>query len=552
MIPFDQWCEISPIGDLLVRGAGLTPDRPALVLPEEQRSYAELLGGACMVARGLMMLGVGSGDHVGLLAPNSVEFAEALFGISLLGAVVVPLHARHRAAELGYIIENADLVAVLTTSAVDAHVDFAEVLHEALPSLAQAGDPADLELPEAPRLRSMAVLRGGHKPGFLDRDRFEQLASLATRESIDQARRRVRARDVGVILYTSGTTAHPKGCLLTHEAMMRGALERARGRLAKTDRLVTWGAGPLFHIASLAPFLGSIGSAGTFLTDVYFEPGRALELMARERVTTVFPWFPAIMQALLDHPSFDADELRSMHSMLLIGPPALHQRVQSELPWVEVMQACGMTETAGIYAISDPSDTPSQRAETQGRRCPGIEVRIIDPETGAELPPGTAGEILVRGYCVMEGYYREPEKTAEALDEGRWLHTGDLYRQTEGGHLVFNGRLKDMLKVGGENVAALELESFLCEHPAVKLAEVVAMPDLRLEEVPVAFVELRPGCTLEAEELIDFCRGRIASYKVPRAVHFLTADEWPMSATKVDKRELRRRVSQESGAATPN
>jgi fatty-acyl-CoA synthase/long-chain acyl-CoA synthetase len=208
------------------------------------------------------------------------------------------------------------------------------------------------------------------------------------------------------------------------------------------------------------------------------------------------------------------------------------------------MQACGMTETAGIYALSDPTESRHERTHAQGRPVPGVEVRIVDPDTGEDLPAGQVGEILVRGYCVMDGYYGDASKTAAALDADQWLHTGDLYRRTADGSLTFNGRLKDMLKVGGENVAALELEAFLCEHPAVKIAEVVGAPDERLDEVPVAFIELRPGQALEPGELIEWCKGKIASYKVPRAVHIVEPGEWPMSLTKVDKRALRARVTE--------
>ena len=216
-------------------------------------------------------------------------------------------------------------------------------------------------------------------------------------------------------------------------------------------------------------------------------------------------------------------------------------------PQTEWMQACGMTETAGIFALCGPDETLEQRTISQGMAVPGVEVRIVDPETGEDLPDGAVGEILVRGYNVMEGYYRSPDKTAEALDADGWLHTGDLYAKAADGQLTFHGRAKDMLKVGGENVAAIEVEAYLCNHPAVRIAEVVGRPDPRLDEVPVAFVELRLGHSATPEELIAFCQGRIASYKVPRDVLFVLEGEWPMSATKVDKRALRARLAEKLG-----
>lgn len=544
-----DWCEVSPIADLLVRGARTHPDRDAIVLPGERYTYADVLTRSTTVARGLMALGVRSGDRVGLLAPNGIALVESLFATALIGAVAVPINARHKASEIGYIVANAGLVTILTSAPEDAYVDFTEILRQALPALGDATTPAQLTLPEAAALRSAVLLEGEDRAGFLGRSDFERLAAEVDADAVEHARRAVRVRDTAVMLYTSGTTAHPKGCLLSHEAMTRGPVERARHRFSSADPDVTWGAGPLFHIGSLAPFLGSIGAGGTYLTDVAFDPGRALELMVSEGVTAAWPWFPAIMQGLLEHEAFDPGRLERLRTMLLIGPPALHERVLATLPQVELIQACGMTETAGIYALSDPTESPAQRARTQGRPVPGVEVRIIDPETGDDLPAGAAGEILVRGYCVMDGYHADPEKTAATLDEDRWLHTGDLYLRTAEGSLVFNGRLKDMLKVGGENVAALEVESFLCGHPAVRIAEVVGMPDERLDEVPVAFVERRPGATLGADELIAWCQGRISSYKVPRAVYFLEGGEWPMSATKVDKRALRRRLAEHADAA---
>jgi len=538
----EDWCEVSPIGDLLVRGARMHPDRDAIVLPEQRRTYAELLAGATHVASGLLGLGVRPGDNIGLLAPNGIEYLEAFFASQLLGVVVVPFNARHKASELGYIAENADLVAILTTAS--DYFDFADVLQAALPGLSSADDPRRLELEEVPRLRAAVMLDGPDHAGFLGRSAFDEIAAGVESAGVEQLRRRVRVRDTSVILYTSGTTANPKGCQLTHEAMTRGAAERARFRLGTGDYDVTWGAGPLFHIGSLAPYLGSMAAMGTYVTDVYFEPGRALELLEAEGVSVAWPWFPAIVQPLLDHPSFEPSRLDRLRTLVLIGPRSLLERVQATFPGVEPVQACGMTETAGIYALSDPDDSVELRAEAQGRPSPGVEVRIIDPERGADLPSGEVGEILVRGYCVMEGYYGDPEKTAAAIDSEGWFHTGDLYVQKEDGSLVFNGRLKDMLKVGGENVAALEVEAFLCEHPAVKIAEVVGRPDERLDEVPVAFIELRPGAEAEPGEIIAWCKGRIANYKIPREVFFVGAEEWPMSATKVNKRALRAKLAE--------
>ena len=542
---FENWTEVSPLGDLLIRSARLHPERKAFVMPDVSLTYAQLRSLAVEMAQGIIALGLPPRAHIGILAVNGEELIGGIFGAMLAGCVAVPLNARHKESELAYIIENADLELILTTAADTTHVDFRENLSAALPSIADGQDRSALSLTEAPRLRGIVVLQGKAAKGMLSREDFARIGSEISDAAVDRRRTRTMIRDTAVIIYTSGTTANPKGCELSHEAMTRGPVERADRRFRTDDHDVTWGGGPLFHIGSLAPFIGSIGTAGTYVTDVVFEPGAALSLMEEEKVTAAWPWFPAILQPLIDHPDFEPGRLASLRKVLLIGPQSLVERVQALFPNVEFMQACGMTETAGIFALCGPDETPQQRATSNGKAVPGVETRIVDTETGEDVPPDTIGEILVRGYCVMDRYYRAPEKTADTLDEDGWLHTGDLYQMTEDGRLTFKGRAKDMLKVGGENVAAIEVESYLCRHPAVRIAEVVGRPDERLDEVPVAFVELAQGETVDEVELIAFCKGKIASYKIPRSIIFMSADEWPMSATKVDKRELRKRLGQD-------
>jgi fatty-acyl-CoA synthase/long-chain acyl-CoA synthetase len=533
---FNSWSATATLGDLLVRSANRFGSRKAIVFSESEMTYAELLDGSVAVARGIIGLGIAPRSHIGLLANNGHELVTGLFGAWLANCVAVPLNARHKAHELGFIIDNSQIVLLLSAAGDVTHVDFRDNIASALPSLACTSSNK-LELPEAAALRNIVLLSGKAPQGFMDAKEFAAAGDKVTADDVDHRRRCTKLRDIATIIYTSGTTANPKGCMLTHEAMSRGPVERAEKRFRSGEYDVTWGGGPLFHIGSLAPFIGSIGASGTYLTDTFFNPERAVALMARNGVTAMWPWFPAILQPLLDQPNFVA-ATEKLRSMLLIGPETLVNRVQQLLPQAEIMQACGMTETAGIFALSDPDETPTQRATSNGKAVPGIELRIVD-ERGFDVPPNAVGEVLVRGYCVMEGYYRDTTKSAEALDKDGWLHTGDLYTRSTEGRLVFHGRAKDMLKVGGENVAAIEVEAFLCSHPAVRIAEIVGRPDQRLDEVPVAFVELMPGTQVSADDLIAHCKGRIAGYKVPRAVYFLNAEDWPMSATKVNKRALR-------------
>lgn len=539
---FERWSEVCPLGDLLIRSAARYPDRKALVMPEYAITYGQLLEESIKVARAIAGLGIGPRANIGLFCNNGPEFLAGFFGAQLANCTIVPLNARHKAHELAYIIDNAEIELLLTAAADTSYIDFRDVLTDAMPSLTSSASDT-LSLSEAPRLKHIALLSGERRPGFMDAKSFFESGNDISDAQIDTLRSRTRLSDIAAIIYTSGTTANPKGCTLSHEAMSRGPVERADSRFRSCDHDVTWGGGPLFHIGSLAPFLGSIGTGGTYLTDTFFDPERAIALMKENRCTAFWPWFPAILQPLMAQPDF-AEATRHVRTMLFIGPESLVLEIQDLLPEAEVLQGCGMTETAGIFAISEADETREQRATSHGKPVPGVEVRIVDKDTGEDLPAGEVGEILVRGYCVTSGYYRDPAKTAEAIDSEGWLHTGDLYALSADGSLTFNGRAKDMLKVGGENVAAIEVEAFLCRHAAVKIAEVVGRPDDRMDEVPVAFVELHPGTSASEEDLIGHCKGQIASYKVPRAIHFIEAQDWPMSATKVNKVALRKRLAE--------
>ena len=544
MLTSSPWTEVSPLGDLLVKSASRSPDRDALVLPDSRATYSQLLEGAVRVARGLLAQGVQPGEHVGLLASNSVDFVRAFFGISLIGAVVVPLNVRHKSTELAYIVRNADLVAVLTEADEGAHVNFADLLCDALPGLADTPPGGVLALSQAPALRHVILLRGAARNGCIDPQEFASAAESVAVSRVQALGKQVRLRDTAIIIYTSGTTANPKGCMLSHEALSRGPVERAQFRLACGSNDVHWGAGPLFHIGSLGPAIGAWGAGMTYTTDLYYDAERALGLIRDGKVTTIWPWFPAIVLGLMEQPFFDATSLPHLKRIVLIAASSLVERVQERFPDAEIIQGCGMTETAGIFGLSGPEDSAKALANTQGKVYSGMQVRLVDPQTGKESRAGEIGEIWVRGYCVMNGYYKDAEKTAASLDAEGWLHTGDLYVGTQEGDLIFNGRLKDMLKVGGENVAVVEVESYLSQHPAVRIAEVVGKPDVRLDEVPVAFVELHQGVELTAQALIDFCKDRIANFKVPREIHFVAPGDWPMSLTKIDKRGLRQRLSE--------
>jgi fatty-acyl-CoA synthase len=527
-----DWIEVTTAGDLLVRGGRRWPGADAVVFPEVRRTYAGLLEGAERVARSLLGLGVRPRDRVGILMPNCVDFVDSFFGCQLIGAVAVPINARFKARELAYVAENGDLVALLTTDLISEFAPFADLLGEAF----RAGRP--------PLLRTLVMLGRSAPPGFLSRAGFDQLGAAVPVEAVHRARQAVRIRDVAVMMFTSGTTANPKGCPLSHEALVRTGMSVAdRFRLTEEERF--WDPLPMFHMGGLLLLTAVLHSGGAYLTMTHFEAAAALRQMAAERCTFSYPTFPTITQSLIHHPDFAVTDLSRVRGVLDTAAPETLCQVQEAFPQAVVVTSYGLTEAGGVVSLGHIDDSLEKRTTTSGRPFWGMDVKVIDLESGRPLGPGEQGEICVRGPGLFDGYHKDPEKTAEVLDAEGWLHTGDLGRLDEEGRITYRGRSKDMLKVGGENVAAIEIEAYLHLHPAVKIAQVVGVPDPRLVEVPAAFVELVPGREADEAELIDFCRGRIAGFKVPRYVRFTT--EWPMSATKIQKFRLRERMLEELG-----
>ena len=535
------------LGDLLLTAADAAPDHPAVVFPAERVSYGELAARAIANARSLRALGIGRGDHVGLLLPTCIEFVEAMFAVSLLGAVVVPINARFRPAEIAYVTENADLKAIITSNKFKDAVDFVGRLNDALPGLANSAMPEALSLSATPHLGAVVSLSGQDAPGVLNRAGFDALAARVVEDDVHIRRLQTRLGSTALILYTSGTTANPKGCMISHEAMMRSSIALGRRyEVGPEDRF--WSPLPMFHIAAILPLVAIFDQCGTYLTAEVFNAGEALAMLEKERATLTYPCFWTIMGDLVQHPSFadtDLSAIRLMNANFAVQPDSVWQAMEGVMPDICYVGTFGMTETAGTVTTGRISDTREQRFTRLGTPLPGLEIRIIHPETGNDQPTGERGECLIRGFSTFDRYYKSPEKTAEALDDDGWFHSGDICSLDDDGQLMFHGRLKDMLKVGGENVAAAEIEGCLQSVDGVRLAQVVGVPDLRYQEVAAAFVELAPDAAVSEDTLIAHCKDQMAGFKVPRYVRFVT--EWPMSSTKIQKFRLAEQLIDELG-----
>jgi fatty-acyl-CoA synthase len=537
------WAEATTLGDMLLRSAGEYPDRTALVFSQARHSYAELAELSLRRAAQLIAVGAKPGDRIGMLLPNGLEALSTIFGVALAGCILAPINVRFRATELRHILFDGELAYVVTENPEDAYTDFPALLVEALPELAVAASPA-LHLAEAHALRGVLCVDSNPGAAWTGSADLARLGDGVGEDELRERRAGVAVRSPALILYTSGTTSVPRGCLLSHESLVRNWTTVGRRlKMSTADRC--WNPLPLFHIGGIGVTILNFSHGATMITETHFDVETAMQTIAAERPTVLYPVFPPIMLALINHPRFGDLDLGEVRAMSTVGDPRLLTAVQEAIPGSSQVTTYGLTETTGVCTYHDVDDPLEVRLQTVGSPQPGVEVRVVDPETQEELGAGASGEIRVRGWSTFLGYHGNPERTASARDEDGWLLSGDRGFFDADGYLHFEGRLDEMIKVGGENVSPAEVEAFLGSHPAVHLAQVVGLPDDRLGEVAAAFVELIPGTCAEPQEIIEFCNGAIARFKIPR--HVRVVDEWPMSATKVRKGDLREVLMAELG-----
>ena len=533
---------VSSIPDLLDAVAARSPDALAVVFGENRLTYGELADHTDRIARGLLAMGVGPGDRVALLLTNSLDMYTHVFAAVKVGAVAVPVNSRFKSTELRHVIRHCGAKVLVTTTTDPAAPDLVGLLEEAFPGLGPTG--ADAHLPELERI----VLLG-------DSTRLPQAASAADLgrladgvdpDALDRAAAAVAVRSPAFLVYTSGTTAAPKGAVLSHEALVRSArcLVDERLFMTPTDRL--WTAIPLFHGGGLTFAVTCMAAGAALVHAGQFDAAATPAYLERERVTVAFAGFETIWLPVLDRPDFATRDLSGLRAVVIVGVPERLRQMAARVPQATQISTVAMTESTAYLCLGRLDDPYEARMTTGGQPVVGMQCRVTDPDSGADLPPGTPGELVFRGPNMFDGYFRDPELTAAVIDADGWFHSGDLVVADDDGRLTFLSRLKDMLKVGGENVSAAEVEGHLIGHPAVQFVQVVGAPDAYYGEVPAAFVELRPGATATEAELVEFCLGRIATYRVPRYVRFV--QEWPMSGTKVQKFRLRQRITDELAA----
>jgi fatty-acyl-CoA synthase len=539
-----DWITAATIGDLADRAIS-GPETDAIVFPDARVTYRELRRATDRCARSLRGLGVGPGETVGILMPSCLDFVVTFIAAAKLGAVTVPINGRFKAHELSYVVAHADISVLVTAAGPTAATDYPAMISQAFPQLERQGRH-QVDVAEAPCLRHVIDLTDGMR-GFMSRAEFEAAGEDIASAEVAALLAAVDVDNIAVLMYTSGTTAKPKGCLLTHSAVVRHGANVARSRFMLTPDDRYWDPLPLFHIGGIVPMLSCFSVGCTFVHAGHFDPDVALRQLEQEACTIAYPAFETIWLGVLNHPDFGTADLSALRLIQNIATPERLIYMQDRMPWVVEVSSFGATESASNLTLTRPDDSWEDRMHTLGHPLPGIEIKIVDPETRAKRPVGVVGELAFRGYSRFSGYYKDAELTARVTDADGWFYSGDLGKLDDAGRLIYAGRLKDMLKVGGENVAAIEVEDFLSRHPAVDIAQVVGAPDGRYGEVPAAFIQLKPSASATAEEIISFCVGQIATFKVPRYVRFMR--EWPMSGTKIQKFVLRETITAELEAA---
>ena len=543
------------IGDLLDSQTDRFGDREALVHVEagSRFTYRELKDECDRVARGLMALGIEKGHHVGIWVTNYTEWVVAQFATAKIGAVLVTVNPAYRTHELEYVLRQSEANALILIGQFRTS-DYVGMANEVITELKDSA-PGELHCSKLPYLRNVIFIPSASNPEATTPDGMWSWEDVRRRSAgISESDLAVRQASCEPdetinIQYTSGTTGNPKGAMLTHYNLVANGYYSGEGmKFTEEDRLCI--PVPFYHCFGCV--LGNLAcvthGSTMIIPSEYFEPLKALEAIQQERCTALHG-VPTMFIAQLGHERFAEFDLGSLRTGMMAGSPCpieVMRQVVDEMGADEITIAYGQTEASPVITLTRTEDTLERRVTTVGTALPNVEVKLVDPETGTDTPVGEQGELLTRSFMVMKGYYNLPDATASAIDKDGWLHTGDLATVDDQGYYRITGRLKDMIIRGGENVYPREIEEFLYAHPKIADVQVIGVPDERFVEEVMAWVMLKPGETADEDEIREYCKGKIAHYKIPRYVKL--ADEFPMTVTgKVQKFRMREMAIEELG-----
>ena len=528
------------VGELLARLARDYPEREALIYPDRGLRYdfSQLEWLARKIAKGLLSLGIETGDRVALWAPNIPEWVVLQFALAKIGAILVTVNTSLRAAEIEFLLKQSETSTLITVAGV-RDVDYVETIYEIVPELRRSQE-VGLRSMALPFLRNVIYIGEEHPDGMI---RYDSLLSMSENVSDEQLDAQIGIQSLDTVInmqYTSGTTGFPKGVMLTNRNIVNNGYWLGEG-LGLTFRDKVCVPVPFFHcFGCVIGVLGAYTHAAALVPLESFDPLRVLQHIERERCTTLYGVPTMFITELeqLDYHNLDMSSLRTGIMAGALCPEPLMRKVMERMNLTELAIAYGLTEASPGITLTPRTDSVELRTQTVGRALPEVEVKIIDPATGEECAAGQAGELCCRGYNVMKGYYNNPKATAEAIDQDDWLHTGDQATMDSAGYVRITGRIKELIIRGGENIAPKEIEDLLRRNPKIMDVYVYGVPDERLGEDVAAAVKLNQGEAATADEIRAFCEGRIARFKIPRHVRFV--DSFPMTASgKVQKFKLR-------------
>ena len=536
------------IGANFDRAVAQWGEHPALIVRQQgvRWNYRELGEKVDAFAAGLIALGLRPGERVGIWSPNNSEWVITQFATAKAGLILVNINPAYRLAELEYALNKVGCRALITATSFKTS-DYVGMINTLAPELRRA-TPGKLEAARLPALQMVIQIGGPEAPGTIPFDSIAGLADDSHRAQLAELGPTLQFDDAINIQFTSGTTGAPKGATLTHHGILNNGFFIGEAmKLTPQDRLCI--PVPLYHCFGMV--LGNLACTTHGAAMVYpgegFDPLTTLQTVSEERCTGLHG-VPTMFIAQLEHPEFKSFDLSSLRTGIMAGAPCpieVMRRCIRDMHLSEITIAYGMTETSPVSTQTTTDDPVERRVSTVGRVQPNIEVKIVDTE-GRIVPRGVAGEFCTRGYCVMLGYWADKERTEQAIDAARWMHTGDLATMDPDGYCKIVGRIKDMVIRGGENIYPREIEEFLYRHPKIQDVQVFGIPDERYGEELCAWIKLRSGEALTAEEVREFCRDQIAHYKVPRHIRFV--DEFPMTVTgKMQKFIMRERMATELG-----
>ena len=536
------------VGGVLDRAAASWPDREALLVAHQgvRWNWRELQTRARELASGLLALGLKPGDRIGMLAPNRAEWVLVQFGTAYAGLILVNINPAYRPPELEFALNKVGCRALITETHLKSS-DYVSILQSLAPELATAA-PGELHAERLPDLRFIIRLGTDKTAGMFN---FDDIIALADNEGVEK----LRARAAGLnfddpinIQFTSGTTGTPKAATLTHHNIVNNAhISAELMRFTERDRLCI--PLPMYHCFGmvLGTLLCATHGAAIVFPSASFDPAAALDAIGSEHCTAVHG-VPTMFIAMLDDPNFEQHDLSSLRTGIMAGAPCpieLMQRVIEDMHMREITIGYGMTETGPLSTQTLPDDPVELRVGTVGRPVPHTEIKIIDDEERI-VTPGIPGELCTRGYCVMRGYWGDPERTAEDIDDAHWIKSGDIATMDERGYIRIVGRIKDMLIRGGENIYPREIEDLLYTHPKIDQVEVIGVPDPKFGEEIAAWIRLHEGEQASEEEIREFCRGKLSHFKIPHYIRF--TEDFPMTVTgKVQKFVLRDWMTKELG-----